>query len=212
MGEGEIFIKGSPHKRVRLAEVARASHYRQNSQLFIGRGVYDPPHETVDKKTHFGNISAAYSFCAQAAEVEVDPDTGFVSVVRLVAAHDVGFPISLSGVKGQIEGGVMQGIGYALMEEMVFDPESGQLFNGTLADYKLPTTLDVPPVETIVVSSNDEEGPFGAKGFAELTITPTAAAIANAVYDAVGVRIRELPLSAEKIFAALREREVPGNS
>ena len=170
----------------------------------MGRGVYDPPHETVDKETHSGNISAAYSFCAQAADVEVDPDTGQVSVLGLAAAHDVGFPICPPGVEGQIEGGVMQGVGYALMEEMVFDPASGQLINGALADYKLPTTLDMPPVHAIVVSSNDEEGPFGAKGFAETTVTPTAAAIANAVYDAVGVRIRTLPLTPEKIFTALQ--------
>ncbi|MBI2882225.1 MAG: xanthine dehydrogenase family protein molybdopterin-binding subunit [Candidatus Tectomicrobia bacterium] len=204
--DGQIYIRGLPDRRVGIAEVARASHYRKDSRLFIGRGVYDPPHEAVDKKTNFGNISVAYSFCAQAAEVEVDPETGFVNVLRLVAAQDVGFPISLLGVEGQIEGGVMQGVGYALMEEMVFDAASGQLLNGTLADYKLPTALDIPPIQTIVVSSDEKEGPFGAKGFAELPITPTAAAIANAVYDAVGARIRELPLSPDKIFQALKQR------
>ncbi len=207
VGEGEIFVRGSPQRRVGIADVARSGHYRQGGQLFMGRGVYDPPHETVDKETHSGNISAAYSFCAQVAEVEVDPDTGQVSVLGLAAAHDVGFPICPPGVEGQIEGGVMQGVGYALMEEMVFDPASGQLVNGALSDYKLPTTLDMPPVHTIVVSSDDEKGPFGAKGFAETTVTPTAAAIANAVYDAVGVRIRTLPLTPEKIFTTLQARE-----
>ena len=204
VGEGEIFVRGSPQRRVGIADIARSGHYRKNGRLFMGRGVYDPPHETVDKETHSGNISAAYSFCAQVAEVEVDPDTGQVSVLGLAAAHDVGFPICPPGVEGQIEGGVMQGVGYALMEEMIFDSASGQLVNGALDDYKLPTTLDMPPVHAIVVSSNDEEGPFGAKGFAETTVTPTAAAIANAVYDAVGVRIRTLPLTPEKIFTALQ--------
>lgn len=203
VNDHEISLRGLLGRRVSLTDVVRRAHYNRDSRIFLGRGVYDPPHETVDRETHSGNISAAYSFCAQAAEVEVDRDTGFVHVLRLVAAHDVGYPICPTGVEGQIEGGVMQGIGYGLMEEMSFDAESGQLQNGTLADYKLPTTLDVPPIESIIVITRDGEGPFGAKGFAETTITPTAAAIANAVYDAVGVRIRELPLTSEKIYLAL---------
>jgi CO/xanthine dehydrogenase Mo-binding subunit len=203
VGDRMISIRGMQERQLSLTKVVQASHYRKNSRLFLGRGVYDPPHETVDKKTNTGNISAAYSFCAQGAEVEVDPETGRVEVLKIVAAHDVGFPICLSGVEGQIEGGVMQGIGYGLFEEMVFDPASGQLLNGTLTDYRLPTAIDVPPVQNIIVASEDEEGPFGAKGFAETTNTPTAAAIANAVYDAVGVRIQELPLTPEKIFSAL---------
>jgi 4-hydroxybenzoyl-CoA reductase alpha subunit len=207
VNDHEFYIRGLPNRRVSLVDVVQGSHFSRDSQLFLGRGVYDPPHETVNKDTHSGNISAAYSFCAQAVEVEVDLDTGAVNLLQFVAAHDVGYPICPTGVEGQIEGGVMQGIGYGLMEEMLFDAESGQLQNGTLADYKLPTTLDVPPIENVIVITRDGEGPFGAKGFAETTITPTAAAIANAIYDAVGVRIRELPITSEKIYNSLNGRQ-----
>jgi CO/xanthine dehydrogenase Mo-binding subunit len=142
------------------------------------------------------------AFCAQAAEVEVDPDTGQVTVKKIVTAHDVGTILNPLTHQGQIEGGLVQGLGYAVMEELL--TAEGQISTLSLGEYKLPTIKDIPELETVLLEPGSGPGPHQAKGIGESSNTPVAAAIANAVYDAVGVRILDLPVTAEKVFAALQ--------
>jgi CO/xanthine dehydrogenase Mo-binding subunit len=148
------------------------------------------------------------NYTLQVAEVEVDPDTGEVKVLELTALQDVGFALNPLSVQGQIEGGAVQGLGYALSEEMKFDA-NGRLTNPHLLDYKLPSILDVPRVKPVLIEEPITGGPspYGAKGVGEPPIVPTAAAVANAVYDAVGVRVTSLPLTAEKVLQALKEKK-----
>lgn len=203
IAERRVFVKDQPERGVMLDKVVRALHFRSGGQVVQGQAWYDPPNEMVDKQTYKGNISAAYGFGAQAAEVEVDIETGRVRVLRLVAAHDVGRAINPMYVEGQIEGGVQMGLGYALTEELIV--RQGRVLNPNFLDYRLPTALDMPQIETILIESADPEGPFGAKGVGEMGCNPTAAAIANAVYDATGVLMTRLPMTPENVLQALRE-------
>ena len=143
------------------------------------------------------------SFCAQAAEVEVDPDTGQVTVKKMVTAHDVGMILNPLTHQGQIEGGMIQGLGYALMEELL--TAEGQISTLSLGEYKIPTIKDMPELVTVLLEPGPGPAPYQSKGIGESN-TPVAAAIANAVCDAVGVRIMDLPLTAEKVFAALQAK------
>jgi CO/xanthine dehydrogenase Mo-binding subunit len=144
------------------------------------------------------------SFCAQVAEVEVDPDTGQITVQKIVTAHDVGTILNPMTHQGQIEGGLIQGLGYALMEELLI--EDGHISTLSLGDYKIPTMPDIPELVTVLLESGPGPAPYQSKGIGESSNTPVAAAIANAVFDAVGVRLTDLPLSAEKVFAALQAK------
>jgi CO/xanthine dehydrogenase Mo-binding subunit len=143
------------------------------------------------------------SFAAQVAEVSVDPETGEVTLRRFTTAHDVGQIVNPIGHQGQIDGAVMQGLGYALMEEL--QVEEGHVTSLSFGDYKLPTMPDAPPLTTVLVESADGVGPYRIKGIGESPLTPVAPAIANAVADAVSVRIRDLPLTAEKVYRALQD-------
>ncbi len=191
-------------KRVAFDKVVRAMHYREDGTVVSGSGWYDPPTKLVDKDTYKGNISAAYGFGAQAAEVEVDVETGQVRVLKLVAAHDVGRAINPMYVEGQIEGGVQMGLGYALTEEL--QVREGRVLNPSLLDYRVLTALDMPHVESVIVETADPAGPFGAKGVGEMGGNPTAAAIANAIYNAVGVRMNQLPMTGERVLKAIKEK------
>ncbi|MEE8450077.1 MAG: xanthine dehydrogenase family protein molybdopterin-binding subunit [Thermodesulfobacteriota bacterium] len=202
---GKVYVKGSPHRGLDIAQVSRAAIFRQGGGPILGRGTYDPPTEMQDKHTLYGHYSPNYPFCAEMVEVEVDRQTGQVKVVAVTAADDIGKAINPMGVEGQIQGCVSQGLGFSTTEEMVWD--NGRLVNPSFADYKLPTALDMPRVDSIIVESNDPVGPFGAKAASETTVIPMAAAIANAIYDALGVRLRSLPITPEKLLQALREKE-----
>ncbi len=143
------------------------------------------------------------TYCsAQVADVEVDRETGQVKVLRLVTAHDVGTVINPLAHQGQIDGGIVTGLGLAVTEELVTD--GGQVLNGNLGDYKLPTIADVPPLETVLIQTAGGTGPYESKAIGELANNATAAAIANAVADATGCRLFELPITAERVYAALR--------
>jgi CO/xanthine dehydrogenase Mo-binding subunit len=142
-------------------------------------------------------------FSAQVAEVEVDRETGQVTVIKVVTAHDVGTVINPLAHQGQIEGGFVTGFGLAVTEELL--SEDGQILNGHLGEYKLPTIADIPPLETVLVPTGGGEGPYQAKAIGELANNATAAAIANAVADAVGCRLFELPVTAERVYAALHQ-------
>ena len=142
-------------------------------------------------------------FVAQIAEVEVDPETGEIEVIELTTAHDVGRVLNPVGHQGQINGGVVQGLGYALMEELTL--EDGRVATLSFGDYKIPTSLDIPPLRTVLIESDAGVGPYAIKGIGETPNVPVAAAIANAIADAVGVRIADLPLTSEKVYRALRD-------
>jgi CO/xanthine dehydrogenase Mo-binding subunit len=139
------------------------------------------------------------------AEVEVDPATGKVNVLNIWSAHDVGKAVNPINVEGQVEGGVQMGLGFALSEEIV--REQGRTLNASFSDYKMFTSADMPRIIPIIVEVPEPLGPFGARGVAEATTIPTAGAIANAVADALGVRIKELPLSPERVLAALKKSQ-----
>jgi CO/xanthine dehydrogenase Mo-binding subunit len=144
------------------------------------------------------------AFAAQIAEVAVDPETGEVKLLRFTTAHDAGVIVNPIGHQGQINGGVMQGIGYALMEEVKV--EDGRVLTASFADYKMPTVADIPPLETVLLQSEYGDGPYNIRGIGEVPCAPVAPAIANAIDDAVGVRVRTLPLTAEKVYRALKEK------
>jgi 4-hydroxybenzoyl-CoA reductase subunit alpha len=174
----------------------------------VAKGTYAPPEEARGGKFKGAGVgpSPSYSYSAQVAEVSVDPETGRVLVHRVIAAHDCGKALNPLCVEGQIEGSVYMGLGQALQEEMIWN--NGRLMNPTLLEYRIPSTLETPEIESIIVESMDPEGPFGAKEAGEGSLAATIPAIANAVYDAVGVRINTLPITAEKVLAALREKQM----
>jgi CO/xanthine dehydrogenase Mo-binding subunit len=142
-------------------------------------------------------------FATHVAEVQVDPERGYVEVKRVTAAHDIGFAINPAAAEGQIEGGIVQGVGFALLEEMQRD--GGKVANPTLADYKLCTSREAPEIVILMIEGAPGAGPFHAKSIGELPACPIAPAVANAVFDAIGVRITDLPITGEKIVKALKE-------
>jgi CO/xanthine dehydrogenase Mo-binding subunit len=159
--------------------------------------------ESVTGRAHIEERGRSHitSFAAQIAEVSVDPETGQVTLLRYTTAHDVGQIVNPIGHQGQIDGSIMQGVGYGLMEEL--QVEDGRAINLSFGDYKLPTMRDAPPLTTVLVESGNGVGPYHIKGIGESPLTPVAPAIANAVADAIGVRIRDLPLTSEKVYRAL---------
>jgi CO/xanthine dehydrogenase Mo-binding subunit len=150
------------------------------------------------------------SFGAHAAEVEVDVETGKVTVVRIAAAQDFGKAINPKLCISQIYGGIEFGVGYALSEEGIFDAKTGKMLNNNLCQYKIPTSLDLPHTDVFLVESEDPYFAYSAKGGAEVTNTPTPAAIRNAIYHAVGVWLNDLPMTPDKIIQALRRNERKG--
>ena len=160
----------------------------------------------MDPETGQGKPFSTYVYATQIAEVEVDDETGEVDVLYMSAAHDCGTAINPMLVEGQIQGGISMGVGYALQEEMLFDDEGKQI-NPNLTNYIMPTSLDMPEIDVDIVENFDPTGPFGAKGVGEPTAVPTAAAICNAIHDAVGVRVTSLPATAEKVLKLIKEKK-----
>src|SRR5713101_8178931 len=189
--DGKVMVKGVPEKYVTLQQIAA------NSMRF------GAPYEPVYGRGRSANRVSSPMFAAHLAKVAVDPETGEVRVLDYVAAQDVGRAINPAEVEGQIHGGVVQGIGWALLEGMVYD-EDGQLLTSTLMDYALPQSQDMPAITPLLVEVPSQLGPFGAKGVGEPPVVPVAAAIANAISDAVGVRMTQIPMTPERVFAALR--------
>ena len=202
--DGRIFVKGAEGKSVTVADVARARLFRHNGAPIVGSGSFDADSVLPDS-TRFGNESGAYNYGVQAAHVHVDRQTGQVKVLKFVIASDCGTVIYPIGAEGQVEGGLAQGIGYALTEGLQFD--EGRPVNPNFSDYRIPSMRDMPPLEHAFADSYEPTGPFGAKGLGELNMDPTAAVISNAIFDAVGVRIKTLPITPEKILNALKEKK-----
>jgi CO/xanthine dehydrogenase Mo-binding subunit len=202
--DGKISMKRNPEKFVTVAEAVQAALFRLGKGEILGKGFFDPDSEVPDPKTKLGNTSCTYQFGAHVAVVKVHEDTGKVEILHYVAAHDAGRVLNPMTAEGQIEGGVAQGIGYALLEDMQL--RNGKVLNPNFTDFKVPLAPDLPPVKCIFVETEDPKGPFGGKGLGEATIVSTAPAIANAIYDAIGVRFKDLPITPERIRKALRER------
>ncbi len=202
--DGRLLLASGAPASATLAEVCRFHIYRNGGEGIHVRATYDPPTQMMDAN-HYGNIAPAYSFAAQAVEVEVDSETGKVAVVESYVADDCGRAINPMAVHGQTNGATVQAFGWTLYEELQF--QDGCLVNGNFADYNMPLANSVPTLRSGIVESNDPNGPLGAKGASETAILPSAPAIANAVFDAIGVRITELPITPEKILAGLRALE-----
>jgi CO/xanthine dehydrogenase Mo-binding subunit len=188
--DGKVMVKGVPEKHVTLQQIAASSMN------------FAAPFEPIFGRGRSANRVASPTFVAHLAKVAVDPETGEVRVLDYIAAQDVGRAVNPAEVEGQIHGGIVQGIGWALLEGMSYD-ENGQLLTATLMDYALPASRDMPTITPLLVEIPSPLGPFGAKGVGEPPVIPVAAAIANAIRDATGVRMTQLPMTPERVFAAL---------
>lgn len=206
-GNGEVWVEGTNH-RMSMAEAFNSA--KQRGVILVGSANFGiAPSARLDPVDGSGRPWQSYVFGCQVAEVEVDTVTGEVQVLGIWAAHDVGRAVNPQGIEGQIEGGIAQALGQSLMED--YKLEGGRTSTSGFTKYILPTSLDMPQVNSVIVEDPDPTGPLGAKGVGELSLVPTAPAITNAIYDAVGVRITDLPATPEKVLMAIRNKERQGS-
>ncbi|MBU1056520.1 MAG: xanthine dehydrogenase family protein molybdopterin-binding subunit [Proteobacteria bacterium] len=201
-----IYVKGSPEKGISIADTVIA-YYKQKKEHLTSTGDYNPPADVGgEMRLDLGevNISPTFSFGTHATEVEVDKETGVVKVKKIAAAHDCGFAINPMAVEGQIEGSIQMTFGQGMMED--YRMEKGWSMTNSFLDYKMPAPEDMPYIKPIIVESIDSEGPFGAKEASEGTNVATIPSIANAIYDAVGIKMKDLPITPEKILRALEKK------
>ncbi len=199
-----VFVSSNPEKSMPIDKLLRKAHFSPGGTMFMADYFYDPENENLGKDFK-GNMSAAYTFGAHGVKVKVDEETGKVQVLEYVAAHDVGKAINPLLLEGQVYGGAIMGLGYALTEEVT--TRDGEIMNANFRDYKLFTAKDAVKIKAPVLETHEQAGPFGAKGVGEPGCVPTAPAVANAIYDAVGVRITDLPITPEKVLAALKAKK-----
>lgn len=204
-----IHVKNNPEKHILLADVAFRAYSKREGGELVFHGYHDPDSTIPDKKTGQGTISSTWSYFAQAAEVEVDKMTGEVRLLGITSAHDVGRLINPIGAEGQVEGAVHQGIGYTFFEELRWQ-ERGRTLNANLLNYEIATAEEMCRVVPIFIETDDPKGPFGAKGLGEPASVAVAPAIANAIENAIGCRIHQLPITADKILNALKNRGEEG--
>jgi len=203
--EGRVFDATEPATGLSFAEAVQRAEARHGTVGTVGS--YTPPPSPGRYRGAGVGPSPAYSYSAAVAEVDVDPDTGIVRVPKVWVAHDVGQCLNTAAVIGQVEGSVYMGLGEALMEEMAYRENRGIVHKiPSLLEYKSPTTLEMCDVETFLIEDPDPNGPFGAKEVGQGPLLPIPPAVANAVFDAVGVRVDEVPLSPEKVLRALKEK------
>jgi putative selenate reductase molybdopterin-binding subunit len=202
LGHRRVQVRGEPERAIELAAIVQASLFRdRDGRQIMAQAHYDAPCSLPDPETGVGDFAMSYSFGVHAVEVEVDEETGHVRVVDFVAATDCGNVVNPALAETQVEGGAAQGIGYGLMEDLVC--EEGQVRNPSFSTYRIPTATEMPPIRSIWVQTDDPRGPYGAKGLGEMGLVPTAPAIANAVYDATGARVTRIPLTPERVLAAI---------
>jgi CO/xanthine dehydrogenase Mo-binding subunit len=206
LAAGVVRVRAEPARSRTLAETVRQHLWRHGGSGIQVVGSWDAT-TTMFASDLSGNIAPAYSFAAQAVQVEVDTRTGQVHVLESFVSDDCGRALNPLAIHGQSNGAAAQAIGWTLYEELQF--EGGRLTNGNFADYHLPTADALPALRSGIVESHEPNGPLGAKGASETAILPGAPAIANAVFDAVGVRITDLPITPEKVLAALRAQGGP---
>lgn len=195
-----IHLLARPERGIDYFEVVKAALRGKEGQRIVGRGFYTPHRK--------GMISPAYSYGVQALEIDVDPETGKIRLLNCVTAHDCGQPINPLGLHGQLEGAISMAAGYGFLEDLPM--EDGKILNPNLVDYKLIRAPEMPETEVIEVETYEPEGPFGAKEAGEGLTNPTAAALGNALFDAVGISVKQLPMTPEKVLKALREKENEG--
>jgi CO/xanthine dehydrogenase Mo-binding subunit len=211
--EGRVFVRHAPERSIPIEEIPFGESYylgvrkKGRGKPILGRGLHTVENATsLDPETGQGaNPSAFWLYATQVAEVEVDPRTGRVKVLRICAAHDLGKTVNPLLAEGQIQGGLVMGLGGTLFEEM--ELEEGKVTNRSFAEYRIPTALDGFEMVPIFVEAEHPHGPYGAKGLGEPALSPTAAAIANAIQAAIGVRIKDLPITPEKILEGLQKRD-----
>ena len=204
--KGIVFVKKDPERKIEISKIIKQTY--PGGISILGQGSFH--HYWPGKMPSHVKVEVPPALCwmygAQGVTIEIDIDTGRIKILRFSAAHDVGKAINPANCEGQIEGGVVQGIGATLFEEMLIN-ERGNILNPSLLDYKIPTVLDIPEISPMLVEKAHREGPYGAKGVGEMTLVPIAPAIANAVYDAVGIRIKGLPITPDKILKALKKKQ-----
>jgi len=200
-----LCVKKNPKKAVSILEIAEHIYVNKGLAL-IGKGIYAPETNLPDETAYIQPIgpAPAYIFGAVALEVEIDRQSGRFNIGKLAAAVDCGKAVNPSAAEGQIEGDLHHGLGMATVEPGLTYDESGTPHNNYMADHKVLTAADMPPIDSILVESNDPVGPFGIKGISQITTSTIGAALANAIYDATGVRIKELPITPEKILEAFK--------
>jgi putative selenate reductase molybdopterin-binding subunit len=207
LGGGRVHSLDDPAKALSLSDVALSAMFRdRDGRQIMAMAHYDAPCDLPDPETGIGDFAQSYSFGVHAVEVEVDNATGHVRVVNFVAATDCGNLINPALAETQVEGGVAQGLGYALMEDLVCDSD-GQVLNPRLSGYRIPSATEMPPITALWVETDDPRGPYGAKGLGEMGLVPTAAAVSNAIYDAVDVRMQRIPMTPERVLAAIEDAE-----
>jgi len=199
-----VSVRDDPERSMAIAKLLRKAHFSHGGTMMMADYFYDPANENMGRDFK-GNMSVTYSFGTHGVRVKVDKETGKVTILDYVAAHDVGRAINPMLLDGQVYGGVMMGVGYALTEQVIL--EKGRNMNPDFRDYKILTAKDAIPLKPVVIETLDEDGPYGAKGIGEPGCVPTAPAIANAIYDAIGVRINDLPITPERVLAAIKKKE-----
>jgi len=202
----EVRVKKTPKLTVSIAEVNNFSLWTKEGPI-MGKGAFNPAVRLIDKKIAEGYAMPTlpgYIYATQIAQLEVDKELGKVKVSDIVAAHDCGKAINPLFVESQIQGAVAIGLGYALLEEVQFD--MGRILNPSFTAYNVPTALDVPKIEALIVEVEESQGPFGAKGVGEPGLVPTTPAIANAISNALGIKIKDLPMTPEKVLEELRKK------
>ena len=205
-----VYLKNFPEVSMSIGEAAWESERVQGKPI-VSTATFGTLSNPINPENGHGRIFEKHIYATHIAEVEVDTETGAIELLRYVAVHDAGTVVNPMMLKGQIEGGVAFGLGQALMEELIEDPETGALKNPTFSDYLIPTAKDMPKqLIADYVEFPDPDAPYGALGIGEATSCPVCPAVANAIYDAVGVRIFDLPMTPQKILAAIRKKESAG--
>ena len=210
MRDGFIVSKIYPDRKVAISELALGLTFEDGSGVhgpIIGRGAFIPPNvRNADKKTGLGEHPVVFwTYGAQGVDLEVDVETGHIKVLKVASSFDVGQVVNPQMLEGQLEGAILQGMGTALFEELML--KDGKILNKSFVDYKIPTSDDMPELVVSFVENPEETGPFGARGVAEPAMVPTAPAIANAVYNAVGIRLSTMPMTPERVLMAIKEKE-----
>lgn len=200
---GVIFSKTDPSVTLPFADAAREFFVRRGP--LVGKGSYTPPKLGGKFKGAAVGTSPAYSFCAQISEVQIDEETGMIDVMDVWDVHDCGMVINPGLLHGQVHGALFMGLGESIWEQVLFD-KNGKIVNANLGEYRLPTALDMPRVHSGLIDSYEPAGPWGVKEVGEGSTNPTMGCFANAIYDAMGVRINSLPLTYEKVWRALKEK------
>lgn len=205
VADGEIFVRGSPDRKISVFDTALAAHFKYGRTI-SGRGIFLKPKSAVDPETGACDPDSTEAHATTVADVEVDTETGEVTVLRLASAYEVGRQVNPKMVEGQIVGGAVMGMAHTLMESVFPYYPSLDHHPGSFSEYVIPTALDLPAVESVVLEYPSSNGPYGVKGIGEMTANSPIPAIVNAIYDAVGVWVTSLPVTPEKVLRALEEQ------